>query len=231
MHISPGVEVGARVALASAEDVAGDGVQVNLGQGARHAEGAATHGDGGLAARFIFDAIGIVEMAHVGGFAAAINVGEDMATLDNHRGVAIHFARLTIPNSGIGGVIMISYNVRIVTRAAAKHVAEPSLAVGRNGVLTQKHRVERLVKGNFVICSAVIGFTIVPADTFGQSVIRSHIVEIGMLRREIGIRVEELVGAIVQRILVIVMASTYLSAFDGHLGIVQHVAVHGAAIH
>ena len=106
-HVGPSVEQGARVALAAAEEVAGDGVRRNRVQGARHAKGAARHGDGGPA-------------AHVGHLVAAIDGGENVTACDFHRGVAIHLTCRAPPYVRSDG---------IVARAAAEHVAEKRVAV------------------------------------------------------------------------------------------------------
>ena len=107
-HVGPSVELGAGVAHACAEEVAGDGVRGNGFQGARHTQGAAAHLDGAFA-------------FHVGNLIAAIDGSEDVASRDFNMGVAVHLTSRATPHAGRNG---------IVARAAAKHVAEERVAVG-----------------------------------------------------------------------------------------------------
>ena len=77
LHIGRLVEEHALVALTRTEEVAGQGVRVNLLQRAGHAQRAATHCDRG-------------RTVNVGSFVAAIDVGKDMAAGDIDIGVAFH---------------------------------------------------------------------------------------------------------------------------------------------
>ena len=77
LNICVFVEEDALVALAGTEEVAGDGVSVNLGQRARHAYRAAGHLDCRCT-------------VHIGGLVTAIDVGQDMAATDGHVRVTLH---------------------------------------------------------------------------------------------------------------------------------------------
>ena len=110
IHIGEGVENGARVAATATEDAAEDGAFFNVALDARHAHGAATHPDGGLAATLtvrcayghvgMFGVVGFIGnaiVAHVGRLVGAIHVVEDVASRDDDLGVAPHLAGVGIP--------------------------------------------------------------------------------------------------------------------------------------
>ena len=69
VHIGPGIEHVAGVAHAGTEEHARDGIALESRHSARHANGTATHVDGGFA-------------QHVGVFVAAIHTGKDVSGLD-----------------------------------------------------------------------------------------------------------------------------------------------------
>ena len=114
-NVGLGVEDSARVALACAEEVAGDGVTGDLFEITRHTQGTTIHLDSGIAIHQRVVAIPILEvLAHAGDFVTAIHRGKDVTTGDFDRGVASYTTRRRVPN---GLVLTISefLHVRIVT--------------------------------------------------------------------------------------------------------------------
>ena len=192
-----------------------------MGHGARHADGAAAHGDGdvsiirgmGDARRFI-----IVIQAHIRNLAAAIHAVEDVATRDDYLGVAPHLARELVP-VGLIFALGVFLHIGEPSRAAAKHVAEPRLAVGRDDALLQRHGVEGVVvdfTSIFIAILPVVGG--VKASGYRCCCRINELTITVQLINDIAIFIN-------------FVARADLSAADGHLGVASHMAGFGAAKH
>ena len=224
LHVGPGVEGCTRVALACAEEVAGDRMLPYLTQGTRHTQSTTFHGDG--------SAIGT---QHVGSLAATIHAGEDVASGDAHLCLAFHDTGVGIPV----GFILVRGRVigHVGDRAGttAEHVAEPGLAVGRRSAFfLDQHRVVGIVSRDGLARNGIcISLTVIPVVTFKQGVCRSDILDITCEVRE---RVDELVALAAINIpvffivVLFVVADADLAAFDGDRSVAQQVAVHTTAI-
>ena len=145
IHIGPSVEQDTRVTHACAEEVASDRVRRNLSEGARHAQGTATHVDCTFA-------------ENIGHLITTIHIGEDVAARDVDGGIALHHTSRATPNGTV------SYRIpeRIVTRAAAKHIAEEAVAIGALrgtafGVVSSGVSVDIV---HIVFLHAILNFTV-----------------------------------------------------------------------
>ena len=198
------------VALAGAEEVAGQGVINDLFQRARHAHRAVGHRDVGSA-------------VHIGGLAAAVDVGQDVATLDGHVGIAFHPSG----SHDISALMLIRVKIGHAARAAAEHVAVVRMAVlgylGTSiGIVCICRIVIVLAVSRILVFSIrVVGCTgltvVVPAGALQvRTVVRHGVAVTPYLRRMPP-------GG--------VLAAAYLAvALYRHIGVVLHQTVLRAAI-
>ena len=216
VNITQVVELFTEVTLGAAEKVAQIGEILDGIDCSWHTHRASAHGHHSGA-------------IHIRGLAAAIHVGKDVATFNHHFSIAKHPTCIGIPYRcvTIGSVHL--GDVGIVTRAAAIHRAEPGFA--RGGLVDRRvgfdgYGVERLL----------VVWIVVPTVASLQDIRCRYISVVGMGCSKIGIRVEKFINSIqgilgksITRSWIVSCAN--LTARDGHLGIVHHLAVHTTAVH
>ena len=199
LHVGPSIEVRIGNALATAKDIAGDGMGSYFCQGARHAQRATSHDNRGGIAK------------HIGGFAATIEAGEDVTATDFHAGVAPHLSCRAQPLAMAAFVNAI----RIITRSTAKHVA-----IEGGAVLAGFWFMGLRVKDVDVIRGVIP--TKCPTGTFGQGLM------LGIVPFFRGIRTIRL-GSFIENLIASTDLSTFdchISAVK-HVAVVG-TAVHGA---
>ena len=77
LNVGPSVEIGTRITLACAEEVASYRMTADLFQSTRHTQGTATHDDDS-------------RIHHIGGLATAVYIGEDVTTGDLYLSLAVN---------------------------------------------------------------------------------------------------------------------------------------------
>ena len=122
LDVGAGVEAHALVALAGTKEVAGDGVSLDLREGAGHTEGATAEDDGA----------GVENVAQL---AAAIEACEDVTAGNLDTGVTHDTACRLYIDGGVGIVGNISGLVGHHTRTTTEDVAVEGMAVVGSGIL------------------------------------------------------------------------------------------------